>query len=63
MAKIYKVDPLKRGFFSGSLNPKKLEERLNQASKEGWTFDKSIHETKGKILKREAHFLVFTKEA
>ena len=57
----YTVYPLSTGFFSGTLNPKKLEEALNLHAQQGWIFEKSIHETK-KILgifSREAHFLIF----
>ena len=57
----YIVYPLTTGFFSGTLNPKKLQEALNQHSQQGWIFDKSIHETTKifGIFSREAHFLIF----
>ena len=62
--RIYKVSPLTTGFFSGTLDPRKLETFLNQHAAEGWKFVRSIHEQK-KVLfffKREAHFVVFEKE-
>ncbi|MDP0490109.1 MAG: DUF4177 domain-containing protein [Verrucomicrobiota bacterium JB023] len=57
----YKVFPLATGLFSGTLNPVKLEEALNSHARDGWSFVKSIHETKKVlgIFSREAHFLIF----
>jgi|688.fasta_scaffold177770_2 hypothetical protein len=62
--KEYIVEPLTTGFFSGALDPKKLQNALNQKGMQGWKFVKSIHETK-KILgifSREAHFVIYERE-
>lgn len=61
MASEYRVVPMSTSFFSGSLDPKKLEGTLNEYAKQGWKFERSIHETKGTLIKREAHFLIFSK--
>jgi hypothetical protein len=62
--KEYLVEPVTTGFFSGTLDPKKLQTALNQKGMHGWKFVKSIHETK-KILglfSREAHFVIYERE-
>ena len=59
----YKVIVLTTGCFSGTLDPRILQDTLNVEAQGGWKFSKSIHEEK-KILgifSREAHFLIFEK--
>lgn len=60
----YQVKPLNTSLFGGSLDPKKLENALNEEAGSEWEFVRSIHETK-KVLgvfKREAHFLVYKRK-
>lgn len=59
----YKVDTFSTGFFSGTLNPKKLESQLNKQAAEGWQLARTIHETRRIFLffKRETHFLVLVR--
>ncbi|MDR9367239.1 MAG: DUF4177 domain-containing protein [Balneolaceae bacterium] len=61
----YKVVPFSTGCISGNLDPQKLEQTINQFSSQGWKFERSIHETKtvAIIFRREAHFLIFSKES
>lgn len=62
--KRYKVVPLTTGCITGNLDPEKLERAINNFAEKGWEFERSIHETKRilGIFKREAHFLIFSKE-
>lgn len=59
--KQYVVHTFKTGCFSGTLDPIKLQEVLNEYGQQGWRFVKSIHEEQKVlgIFSREAHFLVF----
>lgn len=59
----YKVHSLDTKFFSGTLNPKKLESILNNYQSEGWEFLRSISQKRRKmfIFKKESHFLIFRK--
>jgi hypothetical protein len=63
--KQYLVESVTTGFFSGTLNPQKLQNALNQRGAHGWRLVRTIHETK-KILvffRREAHFVIYEREA
>jgi hypothetical protein len=62
---IYDVDLVTTGFFSGTLNPRKLVETLNKRAGQGWQLTRTIHETKRVffIFKREAHFMIFERPA
>ena len=62
--KRYKVVPLTTGCVTGSLDPKKLEDLINEAAQKGGAFERSIHETEkvALIFSREAHFLIFSRE-
>lgn len=62
--KRYKVVPLTTGCVTGNLDPKKMEELINEAAQKGWKFERSIHETKkvALVFRREAHFLIFSRE-
>lgn len=62
---VYKVVVLSTGCFSGTLNPNKLQDVLNNHAQKGWKFSKSIKEEKRilLLLKREAHFLIFEKSS
>ncbi len=62
--KTYSVVPVDTGFFSGSLDPKKLEKILNKAGSEEWRLVRTIHETRKLffIFSRESHFAVFEKD-
>ena len=62
--KRYKVVPLTTGCLTGSLDPQKMEDLINEAAQKGWEFERSIHERKrvALIFRREAHFLVFSRE-
>ncbi len=64
MQREYHIHALTTGFFSGTLNPRKLQDTLNRYGAEGWRFVRSIHETKKVwgIFSRESHFLVFERE-
>lgn len=52
------------GFFSGSLDPARLQNQLNKHAAQGWRFVRSIHETRRVffIFSRECHFLVFERD-
>lgn len=60
----YKVIKFDTGFFSGTLNPKKLEAQLNDHAAEGWRLARTIHETRRSwvLFSRETHFLVLVKD-
>jgi hypothetical protein len=62
--KEYIVSPLHTGFFSGALDPRKLQDVMNHHARQGWKFLNSIHETKKIFLffSREAHFLIYERE-
>ena len=64
LMKQYIVEPVTTGFFSGALDPKKLQNALNQRGAQGWKFVRSIHETKKifGIFSREAHFAIYEAE-
>lgn len=64
MTREYLVEPLSTGLFSGSLDPRKLQNFLNKYGKQGWRFVRSIHETYTVFIffKREAHFVIFERE-
>jgi len=57
----YKVVTLRTGFFSGNLNPAKLEKTINDQAQIGWILDKTIKETTRQMLlmRRETHMLIF----
>lgn len=59
----YIVVPFKTSFFSGTLNPRKLEDTLNEYALKDWEFVRSIHETQRMMFffRREAHFMIFKK--
>lgn len=63
--KQYLVEPVTTGFFSGALDPRKLQNGLNTRASEGWRLVRSIHETKKVffIFSREAHFLIYERDA
>ena len=62
--KQYIVVPFLTGCMSGNLNEKALTKQLNEYAAQGWTFTRSIHETKRVFLsQREAHFLIFERDA
>ena len=63
--KEYLVSPVTTGFFSGTLDPVKLQTFLNQHAAQGWKLVRTIQETK-KILgifAREPHFVIFERDA
>lgn len=62
--KLYHVDNVTTGFFSGTLNAKKLNTALNNRSAEGWRLARTIHERKRVLLffSRVSHFLIFERE-
>jgi hypothetical protein len=62
--KQYLVESVTTGFFSGTLNPQKLQNALNQRGAQGWRLVRTIRETK-KILgmfSREAHFVIYERD-
>ena len=63
--KEYSVELCTTGFFSGTLNKKVLEAQINLKAAEGWRFVRAIHERKRVlgIFSREAHFLIFERDA
>ena len=60
---MYKVETFVTGCFSGTLNPKKLEDVINKKFSQGWELSRTIKEEKTVLLifKREALFLIFKK--
>lgn len=62
--KAYSVMPIDTGFFSGSLDPRKLEKILNKAGADEWRLVRTIHETRKVffLFSRESHFAVFEKD-
>lgn len=61
----YSIYTYKTGVFSGTLNPEKMLEVLNEHASRGWTLSRTIRERRRVWLffSREAHFLIFEKEA
>ena len=60
---MYRVETFVTGCFSGTLNPKKLEDVINKKFSQGWGLSHTIKEEKRVffIFKREALFLIFKK--
>ena len=60
----YTLQTFRPGLFSGTLNPDKLKEVLNEHAARGWKFTRAIRERKRVwlIFTREAHFLIFERE-
>ncbi len=59
----YEVEVLTTGFFSGTLNARKLQDLLNARGTEGWRLTRTLKEERWQLLmRREAHFLVFERE-
>lgn len=65
MNRQYKVIVLTTGCFTQTLDPARLQDTLNKEARGGWRFAKSIHEEKKVlgIFSREAHFLIFERDA
>lgn len=63
--KTYLVVPVHTGCLSGTLNERILTEALNKHAAEGWCLRTTIRETRkvALIFSREAHFLVFERDA
>jgi hypothetical protein len=63
--KEYCVETYTTSFFSGTLKPDVLQARMNIKAAEGWKFVRSIQEHKRVLLlfSREAHFLIFERDA
>ena len=61
----YKIHSYHTGFFSGTVNARKLEAVLNQHDQDGWVLNRTIHETSRVLLlfRRETHFLIFQRRA
>ena len=60
----YDVEVVSTGFFSGTLNPQKLQELLNRRAEKGWELSRTIkEERRGLFSRREAHFLIFERSA
>lgn len=60
----YKIHAFNTGFFSGTLNPGKMAQVLNQHDQEGWELDRTIHEPSRVLLlfRRETHFMIFNRK-
>lgn len=56
--------PVDTGFFSKTLDPKRLTDALNDYAQNGWELARTIHEERKSlgIFRREAHFLVLERE-
>ena len=61
----YEVDVLKTGLFSRTLDPRQLTDALNNRAAQGWMLARTIKEERRGLLftRREAHFLIFQREA
>lgn len=60
----YEVEVLRTGFFSHTLDPRKLADVLNNRAAAGWTLARTIKEEQRRMLtRREAHFLIFQRES
>lgn len=57
----YEVEVISTGMFTGTLDPRKLQEILNRRADQGWTLARTIKEERRRFLmgQREAHFLIF----
>ena len=60
----YKIHSFHTVFFSGTVNPQKLEAILNKYDSDGWDLARTIHETSRILLLfcRETHFLIFKRK-
>lgn len=59
----YEVEVISTGFFSGTLDARKLQDILNRRADQGWTLARTLKEERRRFLvgSREAHFLIFEK--
>lgn len=55
----YKVIPFKTGCMSGTINQAQLQNVLNTHANEGWKLSRTINESTGIFIRRNAHFLIF----
>lgn len=62
--KEYTTSTFFTGFFSGTLDPKKLQRVLTEHAQQGWRLAWTICETRRLclIFKREAHYLIFERD-
>lgn len=60
----YTIHTFKTGVLSGTLNPERLKEALNEHAARGWKLARTIQERRRVWLffSREAHFIIFERE-
>ena len=60
----YELESLDTRFFTGTMDPRKLQDLLNARAAQGWCLSRTLKEQRRSFLggAREAHYLIFERD-